>query len=266
MICYQNAFTGKAASCLAGGCAGVNRFDNVARGYVTVDVVTGCTTQLPATPGYFSGVASTQNALWGDYFYTNGGASLAEGEPLVHIEASTTDPETTIPGEYTFYGKYVGWTAGDNRESLATNFGVRYLNGNGNTSDVVVWRDSKVQGNTFVCPSLGGAYPGWYPLGQESFRIFDENGTITSNLINLGAVAQRTVVGGPFLPVPFPFGWFFFNLNTSVPLAGPVPPEDPGAAQAWITLISRQNPTKISVGYRALTYDSACDAKNVPIP
>jgi hypothetical protein len=267
LICHHNSFTGRASSCLGGLCAGVSRPDRIARGYVTIDVVNGCTPQLPTSPGYFRGVASNRNALWGDYFYTNAELGLAEGEPLVHIEADSTDPETSIPGEYTFYGKYVGWSAADNREPLATNFGVRFFNSPSITSDVIVWRDSKVAAQgAFFCPSQGGSYPSWYPLGQESVRIIDEAGNITANPVTgFGAATQRTAVGGPGLPVPFPFGWFFLNFNTLVPASGFNPPEDPSAAQAWVTLISRA-PGGISVGYRGLLYDSACEARHASNP
>jgi hypothetical protein len=271
LICHHNAFTGRAVSCLGARCAGVNRGDRIARGYLTVDVVNGCTMAAPVTPGYFSpggfGTASNRNALWGDYFYTNGGASLAEGETLVHIEADAAAPETSIPGEYTFYGKYVSWTAADNREPLATNFGIRYLNGAGYTSDLIVWRDSKVNQTSFTCPSAGGSYPFWYPLSQERVLVFDEAGNAAAPFVNgLGAVAQRTVVGSPGLPVPTFFGWFFLNLNTTV-AGGVTPPEDPAAAQAWVTLVARQaGGSRISVGFNALQYDSACDARHVSAP
>ena len=48
--------------------------------------------------------------LWGDYFYINELQNFADGNPLVHIEASATNPQTTSPGQYTFYGRYVDWT------------------------------------------------------------------------------------------------------------------------------------------------------------
>ena len=67
------------------------------------------------------------------------------------------------------------WTAADNREPLATNFAVRFLNGgifDGGT-DLLVWRDSKTNQKPFTCPAANGN-PAWYPLGQEGIVIFDE--------------------------------------------------------------------------------------------
>ena len=85
----------------------------------------------PATSPGGSGDATNQNVLWGDYFYVNSAQNLADGNPLVHIEASATNPETSTSGQYTFYGRYdtPPFNADDNREPLATNFAIRFLNG-----------------------------------------------------------------------------------------------------------------------------------------
>jgi len=95
---------------------------NVARGYVTIDAVSNCTLRFPSDIGYFAaggtGDAINQNVLWGDYIYSNPAADQSSGETLVHIEASAASPETSVAGQYTFYGRYVGWTAADNREPL----------------------------------------------------------------------------------------------------------------------------------------------------
>src|SRR5438309_480871 len=84
---------------LGNPCAGRNLGDNVARGYITVDTVNNCTLRFPGDPGYFgaggTGDATNQNVLWGDYFYVNPGANFADGNPLVHIEASATNPQTS---------------------------------------------------------------------------------------------------------------------------------------------------------------------------
>jgi hypothetical protein len=175
----QNSLTGQASTILGGLCAGQRLNDRIARGYVTVDTVNSCNLDFPFTPGYFIngglGTATNQNVLWGDYFYVNSGQNFAQGETLVHVEASATNPETNVAGEYTFYGRYVAWTAADNREPLTTNFAVRFLNGGVFTggTDLITWRDSKVNQGAFTCPAQN-ARPLWYPLGQEQIVIFDE--------------------------------------------------------------------------------------------
>ncbi len=246
----QNSLTGQASNILLvggnPGCAGQRLNDRIARGYITVDTVNACNLDFPFTPGYFvnggQGTATNQNVLWGDYFYVNSGQNFAQGETLVHVEAcpgtgtggtgtyplATCADETTLPGEYTFYGRYVAWSAADNREPLATNFAVRFINGgifSGGTS-ILSWRDSKVNQGAFTCPAVAGVRPAWYPLGQEQIVIFDEEENPESpstlpvspprpgtSLIPFPAEANRTRVDGPALPVTPSFGWLFLNLN-----------------------------------------------------
>jgi hypothetical protein len=271
----QAALTGKFSSIL-GGCSGLDRGDNVARGYITIDTVNNCTLRFPGDAGYFvaggAGDATNQNVLWGDYFYVSEGQSYAQGETLVHIEADPLNPQTSVPGQYTFYGRYVAWTAADNREPLATNFAVRYVQGGAFSggSDLVVWRDSKVNQGAFKC----GTLPTWYPLGQEQIVIFDEEENPEQpetlpvspqppgDVINpFPAEANSTVVGGEELPVTPDFGWLFLNLNTTVAAAGANPPEDPGAAQAWVSVLMKAE-GRFSVGYDAVQLDSACQANH----
>jgi hypothetical protein len=286
----QQSLTGKASTNFGNLCYGRDLGDNIARGYITVDTVNSCNLFFPGDPGYFApggtGVATNQNILWGDYFYVNAGQNFAQGETLVHIEAAPgtgtgggtgsygPNPETGTPGEYTFYGRYVAWSAADNREPLATNFAVRFLNGgafDGGT-DLICWRDSKVNQAAFTCPAVEGVRPPWFPLSEEAIVIFDEEETPdvpqtfpispqppTGGIVVCPAEAQRTQVGGPSFPVPFEFGWLYLNLNTTVVTAGANPPEDPAAAQAWVSAVMDAE-GRFSVGLDAIQLDSACNA------
>ena len=259
-----------------GLCAGRNLGDWLARGYVTIDAVSACTLTFPGDAGYFvsggSGTASDANVLWGDYYYVDADQSYAQGETLVHIEASPTSPETTIPGQYTFYGRYDGWTAADNREPLSTQFASRFATGgpfDGGTS-LIVWRDSKVSQGAVPCDGA----PAWYPLGQEGVVVFDEQENPESvettpispqppgqQLTPFPVETQRVVVGGSDLPVTATVGWLYLDLNTTVTAAGAVPPEDPAAAQAWVTTTIDAS-GRFSVGYDAIRLDSACGASH----
>jgi hypothetical protein len=274
------SLTGQSSPVLGNRCAGRAFGDNVARGYITIDTVNNCTLRFPGDPGYFGGDATDQNVLWGDYFYVNSAQNFADGNTLVHIEASGTNPETSVAGQYTFYGRYDAWTAVDHREPLATNFAARYVTGgtfSGGTS-LLVWRDSKVNQGPFTCPVSPGVRPSWYPLGQEGLVIFDEQEQPQvpqsfpvspqppqTGLIPFPAEAQRTRVGGADLPVPFDFGWLYLDLNTTVAAAGANPPEDPAAAQAWVT-IEMQAQGRFSVGFDAIQLDSACTALHFGVP
>jgi hypothetical protein len=266
----QLSLTGKASPILDGLCAGRNLGDTIARGYITVDTVNNCTLRLPTDAAYFASDITFQNVLWGDYMYANTTQNFASGGALVHIEASTTDPATTTPGRYTFYGRYVGWNASDHREPLATSFGARFANNgtfSGGTS-FVVWRDSKTSQSAFACPA-GLSRPAWYPLGQEKVELFDEEEHVevpepfpfsaappTVPFNPFPAEAQRTKINGPDFPVPFDFGWIFLDLNTTVG-GNPNPTFDPAAAQAWVVYEMDSN-GHFSVGFEGLRLDSAC--------
>jgi hypothetical protein len=161
----QNALTGNPSAGFGNKCAGVNYGDRIARGYITVDAVNNCTTRFPGDVGYFgaggTGDATNQNTLWSDAFYINQAAHKAFAQPLVHVLASATDPATSTSGRYTFYGRYDGFTAVDNRQPLSTSFATRYINAtsvegtryfSAGTS-MIVWRDAKVAQSAFTCPA-----------------------------------------------------------------------------------------------------------------
>jgi hypothetical protein len=278
----QKSLTGLSSAILGNRCAGLAFGDNIARGYVTIDTVNNCTLRFPGDAGYFlpggTGDATNQNVLWGDYFYVNSGQNFAQGETLVHVEASATNPETSVSGQYTFYGRYNGWTAADNREPLTTNFAVRYINGGAFTggSDLITWRDSKTNQGAFTCPAIVGR-PAWYPLSQEQIVIFDEqeNPEVPQTLpvspqppgtsiIPFPAEANRTAVDGSALPVSFDFGWLFLNLNTSVPSSSQNLLQDPLAAQAWVSVVMDAD-GRFSVGFDAIQLDNATNASHTPI-
>ncbi|HEV2845807.1 MAG TPA: hypothetical protein VG477_13225, partial [Thermoanaerobaculia bacterium] len=266
----RRSLTGRPSPILSNLCAGLDFGVNIARGYITIDTVNNCTLRLPTDPGYFATDITDENVLWGDYYYVNPNDNSALGETLVHIVADPADPGLSTPGSYTFYGRHVAWTAMDHRQPLVTNFAVGYDINNAFTgTDLIVWRDSKVSQGPFTCPALTGR-PSWFPLGQESIVIFDEeeNPDILAGFSPFPAEAQSTVVGGPDLPVPFDSGWMFLNLNTAVPAAGPNPPEDPDAAQAWVTVVKRLSTSQyqFAVGFDALLLDSACRANHSILP
>ena len=255
-----NSLTGQASNLLGGACAGRDLGDDIARGYVTMDVVNNCTLRFPGDAGYFTGDIEFDNILWGDYFYVDPANNFAQGETAVHIEADSG----FVADDYTFYGRYDGWTAIDQREPLATNFASRYLNGGAFTggTDLIVWRDSKVNQAPFSCATV----PSWYGLGQEAIVIFDEeeNPDVPvqtpvspqppgESLSPFPAEAQRVAVGGPDFPVPFSFGWLYLDLNHSYDAGDP----NPGIAQAWV--VTRMDADgRFSVGFDAIQLDSAC--------
>ncbi len=258
----QAALTGQAAAGLGGLCAGTNRGDGIARGYITVDTVNNCTLSYPGDPGYFvsggGGDATIQNILLGDFFLVDQAQNFAQGDGAVSIEASATDPKTSTPGNYTFYGRYIAWTAADNREPLPGFWGATYTD---TASQLIVWRDPKVNQAAFACPVVATTRPAWYPLGQAQIAAFDMQEYPTALAGSpFGASALRVGLGmsGGDLTTPARSGWLFLNLNTTVTAAGANPPIDPARAQAWV--VSLQSPKAVgrfSTATMAAPLDSA---------
>jgi len=286
----RNAHTGRASAVFGNRCSGFNFGDNIARGYITVDVVTQCSLDFPSDPGYFAGIADFDNVIWGDYFYVDNAGNFAQGETLVHIEAcepgngylgfvgtGTSGVNTCpmAPGDYTFYGRYVAGTGADQRESLSTQFATRYLNGgpfDGGTN-LYVWRDSKTAPGAPGAPNgpfTCGGNATWFPLGQSDIVAFDEQENPTDLCFQgdnvspaIGgadacfpleaqcvSLAGGNLAGDDPTP-PADFGWMFLNLNTS--LAGGL--FNP-TAQAWVTTVMSAE-GRYSVGFDAIQLDNA---------
>jgi hypothetical protein len=275
----RDILTGKQSS-VNGTCAGANYGDNIARGYVTVDVTNSCSQLFPSDAGYFvsggGGIAGNRNILWGDYFYVNPGQNFAQGETLVHSEAApgtgvgpgsgSYGPDLTTPGEYTFYGRYVAGTAIDNREPLATSFAVRYLTGGGFTggTDLIVWRDSKFPPGASCVTG-----PNYGELFEQQIVVFDEFEnplTVTtggpSGEPTPGAQctfcdeAQRVEVGGAGIATNADFGWLYLNLNHATTNDAALGPGYVLIAQAWVTAVMDAE-GRFSVGFDAIQLDNA---------
>lgn len=290
----QASLTGLAAAGAGGKCAGAPHGDNIARGYITVDTVNNCTTRNPGDSGYLgpggTGDVTDQTQLTGEVFYVDQLHAISRGDTMVHIHTSATDPLVTTAGNYTFYGRYDGWNAADNRQPLPTSFAARFLNGNylnapaqsissawgggtvpsGSTS-LVVWRDSKTAEQYFTC----GTTPNPFPLGNEGFTAFDEQEhpqtTGSGNnppLTNFGApfplATQVVKIGGAQLPVSFTAGWVYLNLNTTV-AGNPNPSIDPAAAQGWVQVIEQNFDGFFTVMHRAQATDSGTRAAHTVI-
>ncbi len=265
----KNSLTGKASAYYGGKCVGRTQADGIARGYVTVDTVNWCTLEDPASPAYYvNSVTWTQDVLWGDAYYLDVKNGVARAAPIVSVAANPSDPETTVPGQYTFYGRYNAYTASDRRQPLATTFVARYQKGGafGKSSSVIVWRDPKVAGAPFTC----GTAPAFYPIPQEQIVAFDEqeNPSVIAGT-PFGAMTQRVTVGGSTLPVPGTSGFLYLNLNHYSPAtAGSNPPEDPAVAQAWAASVIEGSSAKggYQVGVTATALDSATDIDHSQLP
>jgi hypothetical protein len=283
----QNALIGQPSVNYSGNCGGINHGDRIARGYITMDTVNACTQDFPDTSGYFvtggTGVATNQNVLFGDSFYIGVSKNRAVAQPLVSLVADGTNPDTSTAGQYTFYGRYDGWSAADNRQPTSGEFAGRWLNGSSpqglnlmnQGSQAIVWRDSKVNQSSFAC----GTPPSWYPLNQEGLTVFDEQEhpqvpavcqnqpcappPSTANLFP--AATQKLPFNSTTLLTSFNEGWAYLDLHNNQGAGNPNPPFDQAAQQAWVILLYDQgagaggnnNSNSWEMGERASLLDSA---------
>jgi hypothetical protein len=258
----------------ANQCASLELGDNRARGYVTVDTVNRCSTTVhtPRDSGYFNGGpasrATDQNVLWGDYFLVDPANNFAEGDELVRVEAT---PGAFAPEDLTFYGQFVDYTAADHREPLATIWSTRFVNGGDFTggTDLLVWRDPEVTTSLWNCvPSFTNPTPrppAWWPLPSSNFVIFDEQehpnvpsgcgGFLcppTTPPHPFPSATGRTRVGGAALPVPFNFGWIYFDLGITHE-----PPIPKSHSQSFMTTLMSAS-GRYAVGFAATPLDTSC--------
>jgi hypothetical protein len=253
-----------------GLCAGQRFNDGLARGYITIDTVSRCSSLVPGDAGYFGpgGVATHDNVLWGDFFYVDPPNFYADGENLVRLKS---DP-VFFAGKRTFYGRFVNGSGADGRQPLAPNWATRFLSPTEYTghSDLIVWRDSGQLTQPFTC----GQAPSWYPLVLSSYIAFNEQEEpfIPQPLpidpppplplpTQLPAVANRLKVGTEPLPTPFEFGWIYLHLGQFHGSAF-----DP--SQGWVG-VRLEALGGYSAGYGTTPLSSGClpaGPQNAPVP
>jgi len=162
-----------------GQCFAANLGDEVARGYITVDDATQCSTGFsPADPGYLIaggfGVASNANVLLGGAEYVHPANNFAHATPAFPVEAS--DVPLFVPGDPTFYGRYMAYTAGDSREPLPFSWTFEFDSeatpeNDNDDADLQLFRVVP-RTNTRSCAGV----PPWYPLFESERVPFDRAG------------------------------------------------------------------------------------------
>jgi hypothetical protein len=117
--------------------------------FVTVDVVSMCSTLTPADATYWSSAASDRNVLIGNAYYVNSAQGFSESLPAVAIEASASASASVLG----FYEARFG--VEDRREPLATAFAVPFQNDPPSvTSELMVWKtvsELKSDGSVLDC-------------------------------------------------------------------------------------------------------------------
>jgi len=147
----QNAFTlGRVPGAGGPACNGAGGVHTYATGYVTIDVVGACTSNLPTDRDYFTHEIRFDNVLIGDYVQVNGDQNFAQANPMVHIRAIpeggrvATRNRTNLPR--TFYSRLHRGTNTtiDARQPLPSTFGARWIEGTfaGFETLYKIWRES----------------------------------------------------------------------------------------------------------------------------
>jgi len=189
-----------------GDCAGDDHGDNIMRGYITVDVVNDCNLMFPNEAGYYSGVIGYDNVLWGEFTFVDPANNTAFADTLVHLEASETDPLTSVSGNYTFYGRYVNEDASDHREPLPLAWAVPFSNTVYANTDLLVWRDSGSDQAAFSCSSPPSA------LGHNDSAAYDQGGNVAPVPDDQFMLpAQRVPISSTL--TTFNSGWLQLDLN-----------------------------------------------------
>ncbi|MCP3958858.1 MAG: hypothetical protein GY719_13475 [bacterium] len=242
----RNGHTG-AFDASFGGCAGSDHGDDVARGYLTFDVVGDCSVLFPSDPGYFDGTAAFSNVLMGQVLYA--GPEVFQSLSAVHIEADT---EGTVfsSGDHTFYGRYVGGDASDRREPLPTVFSANFSRHHA-VGDLLVWRESTAGG-----PAACGNLPANLPIAQSDVLVFDEEENPLSILPDVGLVTNAVPVADVVPPGLADVGWLV--LDERHPGVASLYGDD--RAQAWVGYLSRPDLGLPFVGREAFALSGPCSA------
>jgi hypothetical protein len=240
-----------------GQCYGSSRpGSQVAKGYVTVDAVRGCSDSVrtPRDDGYFAagsaGRASDDNVLSGDFFLVDAAGNSAQGSEAVSVLADA-EYFAGHPATGSFYG-----SDDDHRYPLSTYNRTRYLDGGGfdGGTEVILWLERNPSYFLLVpapCASACG-YPGYFNVNES-----DESGAYTgTHFFPAAAVASRVAVGGEEIPVTHPFGTLeFFSYFDECPVC---------SSKLFLPLHSWVMPIytaegRFSAGLPALRLDNPCD-------
>lgn len=230
-----------------GKCKSISTGWNFPVGYVLINAVHAATVLLPSEAGFFgqggTGAASNANVLWGDFWILDEDNNFEFGEALVSIEASSTHPAVSTPGQFTFFGRFVGFDGSDNREPLPTQWSADFTDFGGNGDTVLLyWRDSM----TITAPLICGTAPPWFPLSQEQLVVRDPSGldvTPSDPIRPLPKECGLIQVGTIHLPVPVSSGSLTLDLGLPGSALNP-------SSQAFIMVV-KTDQGLFRTGYRA---------------
>jgi hypothetical protein len=262
----------------SGRCVGSNQGDRIARGYITIDTVSQCTSDGPHTPGYFpSFVATNQNVINGEYLLYRAAGQLLHSAPVATIQAEQPGAgPTTVPQDYTFYGRHYGGFITVNGEQLPQNFtgeelreplnGAWALDTQGQDVELIIWRDQQTR--NFTGTATCGSDPAPFPLPATEVLHFGTDTALSTGTLAPGLASQRIRLRASEAALATgKLGWSYLNLNADLPAPADDPDNDVGAMQAFIDVI--QFPERAGQGAGAgvaLPLDSGRNARTTLSP
>ncbi len=274
----QSILTGGPSAIYGGRCGGEDFGDNIARGYVTVDVMRDCTLLRPCDPGYFTdefgayfqGLGGYNNVLWGDWYMIDYANNFAQGDTLVHVEAANPFDQIEVAQlqRGTFYNRcnapFNGIFA-DVREPLGTTFATRFYQNAAFTggTDFIVWKDS--QAPTAATAYSCSAGPGWFPIPEAQVVFFDEQEN-PETICTISPCPEDEVLfpletirrSISTIDVTPESGWVYMNLNQNYGGGFSY------LAQAWVIAVHSAE-GRFSAGLSAIQLDSYCDSSSILI-
>ena len=221
-----------------------------ATGYLTIDVVSTCSSRYPDDPAYIAREILFDNVLTGDYQRIWGNFSsgnFVSGNPMVHLRAipegghAGSRPGTNLP--YTFYDRYTKGLASrtfDRRQPLPSVFAVRWFEGGtgGFNSHFTIWRE----GASTAQQACANAQSNSTLVIRRAIRFDERESSVTHVCPNLcpgccpppprTSASQRATTMDTTLFPPNPFfeysGWMYLDLNHGAFAGRP--------SQAWVTV------------------------------
>lgn len=151
-----------------GECAGSATGDDVARGYVTIDLVNQCDTLFPSNPGA-DAILVGEDWLAGTVTYEGLDGSYDFEVPAVAVKAGSFGS-----GDHTFYGRYDGGspTGEDGRAPLPGRFLSPLVTGAAGTTRLVYWREGPGSADFFDCATPPANLSGL----ADNVLMFDASG------------------------------------------------------------------------------------------
>ena len=240
---------------VGGLCWGAPRSRNrLVRGYVTVDAALRCdaSRRFPSQASYFEGeqpVTSTANVLTGDWTLLWPGTNSATAGNAVPIVA---DRERFGSGDFTFYGRFVGYRAVDQRAPLASEWLTHYPTARGSGTQFIVWRDTR---SRFTAPAACNRTPAGLPLPHAGIRAFEGAPLFRDAALpgTLPLATQLIAAGDLAGPsgLPYEFASLLMNLDSSSRRSN----------QAWVAWLAQPAGAGFATSSEGVRLNDLCERR-----